>query len=201
MSLVLAAIVITIFAAIFIPPYINPPHDNFQASVSENTSQSLTLHLTINSTVLAPNQGLNVSAWAISTSPSINNVSAADAWGVSQFSLFTRPCSSSLPIGVGVMEGHYDDNNYSLGTFVKPIYPLVPCPLPVPAPAWYAFEPGSSNAIISVLGQLGHTSISTSWVFSGNSALGFGGQLKPGVYTAVLADEWGDVLTTNFAVT
>jgi len=34
MGLFLAAIVITIFAAIFIPPYVNPPHNAYPQSVS-----------------------------------------------------------------------------------------------------------------------------------------------------------------------
>lgn len=201
MSFVLAAIVITVFAALIIPPYVNPIHNDFQTSVSLATGQSATLYLQINSTTIAPGGRVNITAWLKSTYPSINNVTAQSFWSVPQGMLWTKTCVSYFPIGVGIMRGHYDNSNYSAGTLLRPNLPLTQCPVSVNSPRWFAFEPGSSNAIVSLGGALEHLSVSTSVTWDSRSFPALAsGTFLPGVYTVVAADEWGDVLTTNFVV-
>ncbi|MDA4119012.1 MAG: hypothetical protein OK436_00310, partial [Thaumarchaeota archaeon] len=94
MSFVLAAIVITVFAAIFVPPYIYPQHNVFQSSVTYDSPFGFTLHLRINATSV-PNAGaIMLTGWVNSTSSSIENVTAANAWGLPQGRLWGRICTT-----------------------------------------------------------------------------------------------------------
>ncbi len=197
MAIVLASIVITIFAAIFIPPYLNPAHDVFQASVSAVSPYGFTMYLTINSTSVEPTGGILVSGWVNSTSSSVENVTGSDTWGVSQSSrLMGRGCTNGWPIGVGVMEGHYTQDNLTQGSLIPIIVPYH-CPVEPAAPSYYLFEAHSSKALVDIGGTPYIWTIQTTLEFNGSTSEY---QVQPGVYTAVLADEWGDVLTTNFVV-
>jgi hypothetical protein len=199
MSIVLAAIVITIFAALGYS-YLNPVHYNFQKSVSLQTGQSFTLYLNISSTAIPSDGSVNITAWVISTYPSIHNITAANSWAVDSGGLWTRICTSGFPIGVGVMQGHYDSTNVTSGTLLTLIRPAVLCPVQLMTPQWFAFESQSSSALVSVNNNIGTWDIRSAIIFSGTSVVSQGAQLTPGVYTVVAADEWGDVLTTNFIV-
>lgn len=193
MSLVLAAIVITIFAAIFISPFAFAPPNTFQKSTSLDSVFGFTLHLQINATTAAPGSNLLVSGWLNSSSDSIVNVTAADAWALGPAGLLTRSCAEGWPIGVGVMEGHYTQDNFSSGTLLPLPVPAAHCPYAASAPGYFLLTPHSSQALVDLNGTPQY------WVLQSSFSLGTS-QLPPGVYTAVLADEWGDVLTTNFVV-
>ncbi|MDG6910611.1 MAG: hypothetical protein JRN08_09600 [Nitrososphaerota archaeon] len=197
MTIVLAAIVITVFAAIFIPPYVYPYHDVFQPAVSLDSPFGFTLHLEINSTSVAPGGGVLLTGWVNSTSSSIENVTAADSWALPQSGLWGKICTSGWPIGVGMMQGHYTQDNYTLGTLVPVPRPLVVCAVYAETPRYFIFEPHSSKALVTLGGNPAIWDIQTSLSFRQYTS---GYQLQPGVYTAVVADEWGDVLTTNFRV-
>jgi hypothetical protein len=202
MSIVLAAIVITIFAALFIPPYVNPSHDVFQPAVSLDSPFGFTLHLTVNSTTVSTAGSIALSGWLNSTSATIENTTAADSWGLPQVDLWGRSCTFGWPIGLGVMQGHYTEDNYTLGTLLTLPQTLASCPTQNATPPYFLFEAHSSRALVTLSGT------PTIWLIQSNLTLRAdvpsqpaGVQLQPGVYTAVLADEWGDVLTTNFRVT
>lgn len=205
MSLVLAAMVIVIFAALFLPPYVFPPNDVFQASVSMTSAFGFTLHLEINTTSSTPRGEVLIMGWLNSTSSQIDNITASDFWGVNQSRLWPGTCTSGWPIGLGVMAGHYNQDNYTLGTLIQAI-PTAQCPKQSSIPGYFLLEPLSSKALV-VLGGTPQF-----WVIQSNYTFGYAqrevlpqgsvtGQLQPGVYTVILADEWGDVLTTNFQVT
>ena len=198
MSLVLAAIVITIFAAIFIPPYFSPQHEVFQTSTSLDFLSGFALHLEINSTSLQPDGALVVSGWINSTASTIVNVTASDSWGVQQGALWMPPCMAGWPIGLGVMQGHYTTDNYTLGTLLNVTgnSDAGACPL-TGAPSYFLFEPHSSKALVTLNAGPTFWVAQSSFTFPAPAT---GTPLNPGVYTAVLADEWGDVLTTNFLV-
>lgn len=198
MSLILAAIVLTVFAAIFIPPYVSPQHNAFRPSVSYDSPFGFVMHLTINSTEVRTGGGILLTGWLNNTSSSIENVTAASSWAVNQNGLWERLCTSGWPIGLGVMKGHYTQDNYTLGTLVPIPRPLVDCPVFANTPNYFLFEPHSSKALVTIGGTPALWNIETSFGF--RQYLG-GYGLQSGVYTAVLADEWGDVLTTNFFVT
>lgn len=193
MSLVLAAIAITIFAAIAVSPYVFPATDTFQTSVSYVSAFGFTLHLQVNSTSVPSGGAVMVSGWLNSSSASINNVTASDGWGVGPGGLWTRLCTSGWPIGVGVMAGHYTQDNVTYGTLVQIPQPGASCPVQSATPRYFLLGPHSSRALVDLSGTPQYWVLQSSYSFS---AAG----LSPGVYTAVLADEWGDVVTTNFAV-
>lgn len=197
MIVVLAAIVITVFAALFIPPYVYPYHDVFQPAVSMDSPYGFTLHLKINSTSVAPGGTVLIAGWLNSTSGSLENITAANSWAPPQSSLWTKVCTSGWPIGVGVMRGHYTQDNFTLGSLIPIVLPAVDCPVPIGSPSYFILEAHSSRALVSLSGTPTVWEIQTSFTFRQNLS---GYQLQPGVYTAVVADEWGDVLLTNFQV-
>jgi hypothetical protein len=192
MSLVLAAIVITIFAAIFVSPYAFPPSDTFQTSATLDSAFGFTLHIQINSTAPASGAALQISGWLNSSSASIDNVTAADSWGSGPGGLWTHACTDGWPIGVGIMQGHYTQDNYTMGTLVQIPMPATYCPV-TPSPTYFLLDPHSSTALVDLNG------VPQYWVLQSSYSFPTGGH-PSGVYTAVLADEWGDVVTTNFRV-
>lgn len=207
MSVILAVIVIVIFAAIFVPPYISPYHDVFQQSVSMDSPAGFTMYLTINATSITPGGTILMDGWVNSSFASIENLTVADQWAFQQNLLWRSACASGWPIGVGVMEGHYTQDNYTQGTLLSIPLPLTSCPVSAPPQFILLYpSPHSSVALASVNGNPVRWLLQTELAFSDRS-LGVSqpgsqgpGELPPGVYTAVLADEWGDVLTNNFIV-
>ncbi len=196
MSVVLAAIVLTIFASLFVPPYIYPYHETFQPAVSLNSPFGFTLHLTINSTSVPSGGSVLLTGWLNSTSSSVENVTAANAWALQQSGLWGRICTSGWPIGLGVMKGHFTQDNYTLGYLIPMPRPLVACPVYAQTPPYFLLEPHTSKALVTIGGNPALWDIHTALTF--RQYIGSG--LQQGVYTAVVADEWGDVLTTNFRV-
>ena len=207
MIIVLAVIVITVFAFIFIPPVLNPPRDIFQNSVSTPSSQGFTLSLTVNATQMGPGDSLSITALATNTQGTADNISSAAMWGVDKDRLWTAICLPGFPIGVGVMEGHFDEDNYTLGRLLTPWqHGLASCPIgQLESPTYFDFIPHSSRALVSIGGNPSFWTIESDVQFNANSTLELGLHfssqfLQSGVYTAVAADEWGDVITTNFRV-
>jgi len=206
MSVVLAAMAIVIFAAVFIPPYLSPPHNVFPTSASYDSGFGFTLDLTLNSTTVAPSGHLFVSAWLNSSSDSIENVTSADSWAFSEGMLWGRQCTPGWPIGIGLMSGHYTQDNYTLGTLLQPAVSRAQCPVSG-SPQFFLFYPHSTDVLASVNANPYRWTIAMNVTFGRDSlnpnalpgVQGSGG-LPAGVYTAVFADEWGDVLTANFRV-
>jgi hypothetical protein len=208
MSIILAVIVIVVFAAIFVPPYISPYHEVFQQSVSLDSPAGFTMHLTINATTILPVGSVLMDGWVNSTFASVGNLTVADQWAFQQSLLWGNDCASGWPIGIGVMEGHYTQDNYTLGTLLSMQQPLIRCPVSAPPQFILLYpSPHSSEALASVNGNPVRWLLQTELTFS-DGTLGQAsqpgsqgaGELPPGVYTVVLADEWGDVLTNNFIV-
>ena len=205
MSFVLAAIVITIFAAIFIPPIVFPSHDTFQRSVSLDSPFGFTLHLELNTTSPAPGGHVLLTGWLNSTFGSLENLTASNSWPQGLSGLWGRICTAGWPVGVGVMKGHYDQDNYSLGSLLPLPRPAVSCPVQLGVPSYFILESHSSKALVDIGGSPQYWIIQTYYTFGYalNEGLPAGAgtnQLPSGVYTVIMADEWGDVLTTNFLV-
>lgn len=202
MSLVLAAIALIIFAALFVPPYLFPYHQSFRASVSLDSAFGFTLHLRINATSTT-GEGVSIQGWLNSTSSTIQNITTSSAWGVDPGSLSREPCVSGWPIGLGVMKGHYDQVNYTLGTLL-PVVTTVCSPGPG-GPGYLLLTPHSSRALVDIGGTPEYWTLQSGYTFGYAPEVGLPqgetpNHLASGVYTVVLADEWGDVLTTNFSV-
>jgi len=208
MSVILAVIVMVVFAAIFVPPYLNPPHEVFQQAVSFDSPAGFSLHLTLNTTSVLPSGAVLIEGWVNSSSSSIENLTATDQWALQQDLLWEKACTSGWPIGVGVMEGHFTQDNYTEGTLVPMPRLQTGCPSSAPPQFILLYpDPHSSQALASVNGSPVRWLLQTELAFGGSSLPeatqpGSQGpnQLPPGVFTAVLADEWGDVLTDSFVV-
>ena len=207
MALILAVMAITILAAIFIPPYLNPSHDEFQTAVSTDSGFGFAMSLTLNSTAVQPLGHLALTAWLNSTSDSIQNITSQESWTYPQSGLWTLPCIGGWPIGIGVMEGHYTEDNYTLGTLLPLNPPDTKCLASSP-PQYLLLYPHSSEAQASINGSLSPWLLRMEFTFGEGSlaqnalpASQKGSGLPQGVYTVVLADEWGDVLTASFQVT
>ena len=196
MSYVLAAIVLTVFAAVLIPPYLNSPHDAFQKSVSFDSPVGFTMHLTVNTTSPSTSGHVLITGWLNSTSNSLENITASDQWFLGPSGLWTAPCRQGWPVGIGIMKGHYDQSNYSEGSLLPIVQPAYACPLQPGTPSFFLLESHSSRALVDIGGSPQYWNLTASYSFGHPPQQG----IPAGVYTAVLADEWGDVLTTNFQV-
>jgi hypothetical protein len=199
MSIVLAAIVIIALGAIFIPPYVFQSHNVFVSNVSETYASGFVLHLSVNSTTVTSSQGVLVSGWVNSSSATIVDINASNSWGLPPANLWGRVCTNGWPIGIGVMRGHYTSLNYTQGILLPIPRPLVSCPVQSGTPKDFVFKPHSSVALVTIGVFPKNWDLRSSFVFWGSARTG--GQLQPGIYTAVLADEWGDVLPLIFRVT
>jgi len=197
MVLVLVAIVVTAFAGVLIPPYLSSPPNTFKTAVEADSPVGFAMHLTLNSTSLSQNATVLVTGWVNSTSSSLENITAMNSWVAPMNRLWTRICTNGFPIGIGVMKGHYTGDNYSIGTLLQIPRPEVLCPIPASSPQYFILEAHSSKALVSIGGSPAIWLIQTSFAFRGYST---GGVLPRGTYTAIMTDEWGDVLTTNFRV-
>jgi hypothetical protein len=190
MAVVLAAIVLTIFAALFIPPYIFPPQAQFLPSVSVNSAYGFTLIVQLNSTTVSSSGAVNITGVVENASGEILNVSSLSSWSVSPTNLARRPCTSGWPLGVGVMRGYLTPENYSLGSLVS-LSGHSLCPLPVAGPSSYLIQSHGSIAIVKLGPSLAQWNLETSLAFNPSAG---------GTYTAVVADEWGDIVLTHFRV-
>ena len=195
MAAILAAIVITVFAAIFVPLLLFPTHNVYPASVTYDSPSGFAMHLALNKTADSAAWTIVLTGWINSTSPSIENVSASDSWAIPRDALWTMPCNQGWPIGLGVMQGHYTQDNFTLGTLLSLDGSTTSCPAQTNSPSSFTFEPQTAKALVVLDGKPSFWVLQTSLRFTGTTP---GHLLQPGVYTAVLADEWGDVLTANF---
>jgi hypothetical protein len=196
---VVAVVVVVIASALVVSPYLNPRVDTFQKHVYDMTTNGFTFNLEVNTTSFSTTGHVAIAVWANSTSASTNNVTGADFWPFDHARLIGKPCTNGWPIGVGVMQGHYTADNYTLGSLVIIPQPEVLCPAKLP-PHWFEFEPAphSSRALVT-LGNTPEIWVIQSSIVFGQGSLGQG-PLPAGVYTAMAADEWGDLLLTNFRV-
>ncbi len=196
MSVLLAAIVITVFAALIITPFLNPLHEQFPNSASVDSPYGFAISVTLNATQLGPGRYVSITAGMNSTSPQIENVTAQSAWAVDPNRLWGRLCTSGWPMGIGVMQGYYSEGNLSVGTLIGLPQPFVLCPVLRGTPSYFLLQPHGSKAVVSLNGTLEFWDLQTTLDF-GSGSLGQGQRLG-GVYTVVLADEWGDVVLLHF---
>ena len=121
---------------------------------------------------------------------------AATSWALGPQGLWTKICTNGWPLGVGFMAGYFTPDNYSLGTLVSIPQPLVACPIMANTPGYFLLQPRGSTAIVKLGGSLAEWNL-TSVLGLASGKLGV---QRGGVYTAVAADEWGDVAIAHFRV-
>jgi hypothetical protein len=196
---VLAVVVAVIAAALILTAYLDVAPDTFQTSTSVASTYPFTMSLAINTTSAQAADGIAITAWLNGTSPgsSVDNVTAASGWAFDETQLVWPRCQQGFPLGVGVMQGHYTQDNYTLGTLLPVHQSLPPCRASSP-PAWFYFPSQESRVVVFFDGNLTYWNLDVSMTF-GPASAGVS-RLAPGVYTAVAADEWGDIALTNFRV-
>lgn len=195
MALVLAAMVITVFAALFVPPLVNPPHEQFAPEVYESSPYGFSLYLEVSPTSLGTGGTITVTAWLNNTGGQVDNVTGSSGWLLPWLS--ETPCSSGypVPIGLGVLGGYYTTSNVTSGEPLAAA-PLGPCSSAGPRPPYFAIAPLSTQSIVFYEGALHGWNLSSSFALSG-----YGNGTKTafqGVYTVVAGDEWGDLIVTHF---
>jgi hypothetical protein len=197
MAFVLAAITIVIFASIFIPPLVNPVHEQFSREASSNSPYGFGLNLSINATHLESGGYVAITFWINNTSKQINNVTAQNNWPVKN--LPATSCPNGMPMSVGVMKGYYTGDNLSLGHVLPLFYLGPPCP-PIPEFAstpYFLFQPLGSVALVRSAGGIRQVNVSVT--VSSNSYIEGGAAARfAGVFTVVAVDEWGDSVLTHF---
>ena len=198
MALVLAAIVIVIFAAIFIPPLVNPVREQFAPEASVNSEYGFSLNLALNATSTTSGTRIAFSVWANNTSGQIDNVTSEGNWPVTNLS--AAPCYTNMPMRVGVIVGYYTESNFSLGV----VYPLSSplsdsnCALAAgTAPSYFLFKPLGSEALVRASSGIIQLDVSLT-VSSNGYVIGGSSQPFAGVMTAVAVNEWGDSVVIHF---
>ena len=198
MSVVLALIVIIVFAALYIPPYVNPVRQELNASASDSSSgYPLVLSVKLNATMMTSEGSISIVAQVNGTSRTIQNITTRNAWAIEETLLWTRPCTSGWPVGIAIMKGFYTLDNYKTGAVLTLKSPKYLCPIPSGSPAYFLLEPSGSRAVVSINGAFAVWELQTSLVFGPGSTVE--GGLLSGPYTVIAADEWGDIAFAHFA--
>jgi hypothetical protein len=194
-SVVLVVVVAVLVASIGLTLLFDVTPNTFQTKTTVASDYPFTLTLEINTTAASATKGVMIMAWLNGTSTA--NVTANSNWAFDNSRLVGRICTPSFPVGVGVMQGHYTSDNYSLGTLLRIQQPLYYCPVGQ-SPPWFYFSSSTSKVLVTLGGNpvfwILRTNVTLSAALTGVS------RLSPGVYTAVAADEWGDFVLSNFRV-
>jgi len=141
------------------------------------------------------------------------NITVADLWKYPHDSLDSfYPCGFTSPIGLAILQGYYDANNFTRGkaltlyntslgySCTSHLYPV----------AYYLFSPSSDSAqgFDSHQNPLRNQSMTIDFLTSGYWTGGIGADPPEpaqfhrfeGTYTVVAADEWGAVAISHFTV-
>ena len=170
-----------------------------------SSTQGLLLEALLNSSYYAPGQTVSLAVSELNTLDAQNLVQAANNWAVQSLGL--GPCGRvNLPFGFQVYQGYHaagQSLNQSQALALYPPSAVYSCPAILSGIGSYTFHPSSDVA--SVTG-----SCSPEPCFEGNmtQASDFAGywvggsyrSFSPGVYTVVVGDEWGALLTVYFTV-
>lgn len=196
MTAVIAIVLAVLAASLIIPPLVNPVHEQFDRLSFTPSPLGFNLFVAVNSTRITAGQAISVSAWVENTMDRINNLSASNRWPVGP--LWTEPCTSGWPIGIGVMQGYFTMDNVSAGRPLTLSYLAPRCPVSAYFPAFFLVQPHGSRAIVKLASGVQQWDLNTTASFTGY--LTAQGETFPfrGVYTVVVADEWGDIALTHF---
>jgi hypothetical protein len=179
------------------------------ASSTSTSNSSDGLRLSLTATFNSTYGNVTVTVEEFNTLNSVNNVTEANAWRYPATSL--NPLNNCPPthdpVGVGIFAGYYSMNNYTSGQAL-PVYNTdteYTCTINFQLNR-DSFQPMSDSFLAINNGPSNSTafsSISTDGYWTGG-----GGGLtpatfnvfRPGVYTAIGADTWGNLLLLHFVV-
>jgi len=169
-----------------------------------NSSTGIRLDLRISASA-SDAGGLNVELDVFNTLPSLNNVTAADNWPISQTAL--TDLGNSRAEGFAVYQGNYGVSNFTEGLPLN-LHGLGFFFSTVPPPTFYYFSPNSDNSSVNEAYSrywLGSRAVSISDSLQGywtgnDTAPGSFNLFPPGLYTVVAMDQWGQASALQFTV-
>jgi len=163
----------------------------------------LKLSLSTDEQIMQSGKGLVISISVNNTLPIQEKIKDVDEWPLHDLSL--DPCIPR-PFGIAIFDGYYTEQNMTDGKPL-PIFNLdALCPV-INATQSYVFEPQSTHATVSTCSDSNLPYCSYTQDMEDKVTIGgtwYEGNLipfKPGVYTLVGGDEWGDVAIQYFTVT
>ncbi len=180
-----------------------PPSFIGMNSVRSNSSNGLSLILSLNTTVVAAGQGILITVGELNTLPRANNVSAGADWPLKDLSLSQCGVVNS-PYGMALFHGYYDRSNVSLAKPLELYYPGGrSCPMILSGIDAYGFPPLSDKAVVygsceprSCFTLPMSSEIPLSGFWTGDALYSF----DAGVYTVAEGDEWGQMVFLHFQV-
>lgn len=168
--------------------------------VATNSSSSLKLSLSTNSTIIQSGQAIEITISLDNVSPHLLTMHPQNNWPIQGLDL--DGCSNS-PMGVAILDGFYTMQNMS-GRHPMVFHFLYPCPPSLSARS-FTFYPMSNNVtIICEPGDWGtcqhliHTKASVAYHSFLQDGKFF--DFNSGNYTIIAGDEWGDVAIRHFQV-
>jgi hypothetical protein len=132
----------------------------------------------------------------------VNNVTTANDWPYPNTG--SLPCGDydQFPIEYAVLQGYYDASNYTSASALTLYDPGVTylCPTVSASIPYFLFSPLSDDASFSFSsGQNNSYLLSADYSVTGYwTGSGIFHQFPPGVYTALVEDEWGNVVLLHF---
>jgi len=170
-------------------------------STQSGSTGGLLIRLGLNSSRIGSGATVEINVSDYNPSPMEMNLSKGANWALD--GLATGGCPSLYyPFGIAVFQGMYTSANVSQAVPLR-IFPVVACPMIVMYITGYLFQPMSDNAMIlpntAVVPMATWISVSGTYNMTGNQL----NQLipfKPGTYTVVAGDEWGNLAFAYFVV-
>jgi len=178
------------------------------SALDANSTLGLSLELFVTPSNSSAGQLLNVSAEVVNTRNVANNVSDVSDWlyPASALNPFS-PCGIPGQVGFGILQGYYDENNYSKATSILYLYNVdetYNCTAGASfTNVYFSFNPNSDSAqvIESSGGELLiNVSISISDAIGGYWLVSSYRTFPVGDYTIIAADGWGQLVLLHFKV-
>ena len=184
-----------------------------QTSQSTSAENGLRLSLSVNPSVIYSGGTVTVSISDFNTLPTSNTPTITGAPAVNGITLTLGPCSQ-LPLGFGIFEGYYNEGNLSSASPLDIFRPGVvySCPAEFNI-AYFSFSPQSDDISLYSLQPSGSgtTTVPTRmWTNPDAFTENFSGywtvqdqafhQFRPGAYTIVGGDDYGQLEIIHFYV-
>jgi hypothetical protein len=187
-------------------------HRASDLQIVSNYDSDLGLNLTlfVNSTRVSQSNSTIVVVASLTNSLSrVNNVSASSDWPMPNLTLSSECGTYTLPYGIALMKGYYDQGNVSSGTTLAIFPPGNPnanasaaasdhCPVNVPRISGYIFMPASNRGTWGPSQPIiFNSTLVLHGYFTTNGQLA---SFTVGEYTLIRGDEWGQIVMAHFMV-
>ena len=177
-----------------------------------NSTLGLQLSLSVNSTVIPSEDGIQVNSTIFNTLSKENNLTASSDWPIQGLSDSGHLCpvtnSDAFPVGLEFFAGDYGINNVS-SAIPLVVWMTIPIECPVQTPenwTYFSFLPKNSSAYIGGFSpNLPKTLSTLALVWAADSttigrAFNSLNSSLAGIYTIAAGDEWGQLALLHFQV-